>query len=226
MSSKTDKLENLLVDFIYRGQTLSMGGQTATWAGAPTFTYGLLSVYNWAATQAVALNVFTVRPDASSVLRLLKCTTAGTTGASAPTAPSTTGGTVVDGTVTWTEQTTAVEAATIATLGGTTLPTELSGGSYARQSILASLANWAGTQSAGSTTASTGTSGTTSNNNVITFNTGTISGTNNAVGMFFISDVAAVNIYFMGFITGGPVLVTTGATATFAAAALTIQEDN
>ena len=49
--------------------------------------------------------------------------------------------------------------------------TEVTGGSYGRQSITGSLANWAGTQSAGSTTASSGTSGTTSNNNVVTFAT-------------------------------------------------------
>lgn len=47
--------------------------------------------------------------------------------------------------------------------------TEVSGGSYARVAITSSLANWAGTQSAGSTTASTGTSGTISNNAIVTF---------------------------------------------------------
>lgn len=47
--------------------------------------------------------------------------------------------------------------------------TEVSGGSYARQAVVASLANWAGTQAAGSTTASTGTGGTTSNNVTITY---------------------------------------------------------
>lgn len=47
--------------------------------------------------------------------------------------------------------------------------TEVTGGSYARVSVARSLANWAGTQSAGSTTASTGTGGQTSNNNTITF---------------------------------------------------------
>lgn len=49
--------------------------------------------------------------------------------------------------------------------------TEVSGGNYARASVACSLANWAGTQSAGSTTASSGTGGVTSNNNVISFNT-------------------------------------------------------
>lgn len=51
--------------------------------------------------------------------------------------------------------------------------TEVSGGSYARAPLAASLANFAGTQSAGSTTASTGTGGQTSNNTVITFPTPT-----------------------------------------------------
>ena len=47
--------------------------------------------------------------------------------------------------------------------------TEVSGGSYARVAVTASLTNFAGTQSAGSTTASSGTSGQTSNNIAITF---------------------------------------------------------
>ena len=47
--------------------------------------------------------------------------------------------------------------------------TEVTGGGYARVSVARTLAAWAGTQAAGSTTASTGTGGTTSNNNAITF---------------------------------------------------------
>lgn len=49
--------------------------------------------------------------------------------------------------------------------------TEVSGGAYERAPLAATLVNWAGTQSAGSTVASSGTSGTTSNNAVITFPT-------------------------------------------------------
>lgn len=52
-----------------------------------------------------------------------------------------------------------------------TAGTEVSGGSYARASITRSLANWSGTQSAGSTTASSGTGGLSSNNVAITFAT-------------------------------------------------------
>lgn len=49
--------------------------------------------------------------------------------------------------------------------------TEVSGGSYARVGVTSSLANWCGSQSAGSTSASSGTSGQTSNNAAITFPT-------------------------------------------------------
>jgi hypothetical protein len=52
-----------------------------------------------------------------------------------------------------------------------TLGTEVTGGDYERASISSSLLNWSGTQSVGSTSASTGVSGTTSNNVEITFPT-------------------------------------------------------
>lgn len=47
--------------------------------------------------------------------------------------------------------------------------TEVTGGSYARVSVVSSLANWSGTQSAGSTSASSGTGGVISNNGAIAF---------------------------------------------------------
>ena len=47
--------------------------------------------------------------------------------------------------------------------------TEVTGGSYARAAVTASMANFAGTQGAGTTSGSTGTSGTTSNNIDIQF---------------------------------------------------------
>jgi hypothetical protein len=69
--------------------------------------------------------------------------------------------------------------------------TEVAGGSYARVSVARSLANWAGTQSAGSTTASTGTGGQTSNNITITFTTPT-AGWGTVVSTF-ITDAASGN---------------------------------
>jgi len=47
--------------------------------------------------------------------------------------------------------------------------TELTGSAYARVAVTSALTAWAGTQSAGSTTSSSGTGGATSNNTVITF---------------------------------------------------------
>jgi hypothetical protein len=47
--------------------------------------------------------------------------------------------------------------------------TEITGTGYARQPLTRALATWAGTQAAGSTTASSGTSHTTSNNNTINY---------------------------------------------------------
>jgi hypothetical protein len=63
--------------------------------------------------------------------------------------------------------------------------TEVSGGSYARVAITSSLANWAGTQGATTTVASSGTSGLTSNNGVVTFPGPTAGwGTITSVGIF------------------------------------------
>ena len=49
--------------------------------------------------------------------------------------------------------------------------TEVSGNNYGRVSVSAALSAWAGTQSAGSTAASSGTGGVTSNNSAISFPT-------------------------------------------------------
>jgi hypothetical protein len=56
---------------------------------------------------------------------------------------------------------------------GTVTEVLTSGTGYERTAVASSLANWAGTQSAGSTTASSGTGGQTSNNSAITIGTAT-----------------------------------------------------
>ena len=98
--------------------------------------------------------------------------------------------------------------------------TEVSGGSYARVSVTRSLANWAGTQSAGSTTASTGTGGVTSNNNAITFPTPSAGwGT---VTHFFISDASSGgNIILCQALTTSKT-INSGDSVSFAAGALTV----
>jgi hypothetical protein len=103
--------------------------------------------------------------------------------------------------------------------------TEVSGGSYARVAVTGSLANWAGTQSAGSTTASSGTGGQTSNNNAITFpspsaNWGVITG----VGVFDAS--SSGNLLFWGALTTNKTVNNGDAAPSYPAAALALQIDN
>lgn len=63
--------------------------------------------------------------------------------------------------------------------------TELSWTGYARVPVLRSLAKWAGTQGSGTTTASSGSTHTTTNNEVIDFGTpGSTGGTCRAIGLF------------------------------------------
>lgn len=101
---------------------------------------------------------------------------------------------------------------------------EVSGGSYARVAVAASLAAWAGTQAAGSTTASTGTSGTTSNNAAVIFPTASTGwGTVVAFGLF--DAASAGNLLYYGALIS-PRAFNTGDTAVFLAGALTLQDDN
>lgn len=105
-----------------------------------------------------------------------------------------------------------------------TVGAEVSGGSYARVSYAASLANWAGTQSAGSTVASSGTGGTTSNNNAVTFPAATADwGTVNCVGYMSASSGGTL-IWYTALTAARS--ITNGSTASFAAAALSFQIDN
>lgn len=154
MTAATNYKENKLQDFLYRGQPLT-----------PPATYHMALILatrgysNDARNTAVSLGdtIIPATPNG----HMYRCTTAGTTGGSEPSWTTTQGGTVNDGTAVWTEMYPDFEAAA-------NLP-EVSGGDYARASIAASLVNFSGTQGPGTETASTGTSGTTSNNVAIDF---------------------------------------------------------
>lgn len=103
--------------------------------------------------------------------------------------------------------------------------TEVTGGSYARVAVTSSLANWAGTQGAGTTVASTGTTGTTSNNAAITFpaptaNWGTI------VGMRVFDAASGGNELFYAALTTNKTVNSSDPAPSFAAAALSLQVDN
>lgn len=100
-----------------------------------------------------------------------------------------------------------------------------SGTAYARQAVTAALANWAGTQSAGSTTASSGTNGTTSNNAAITWPQSTAAwGNVQSVG--FTDASTAGNRWICINLTTPYNVTAAGITVSFPAAALQFQIDN
>ena len=102
--------------------------------------------------------------------------------------------------------------------------TEVTGGAYARVAIACTLANFAGTQGAGTVVASSGVSGTTSNNAVATFPTPTAAwGT--VTGVAFMDAATGGNMLFYGALTASQA-VATGNTVSFAASQLTVQIDN
>lgn len=103
--------------------------------------------------------------------------------------------------------------------------TEVTGGSYARVTVASSLATWAGTQAAASTVASSGSSGTTSNNGAITFpaptaNWGVV--THTAV----YDAVTGGNLLFYSALTVSKTVNNGDAAPSFVAAALTFMIDN
>lgn len=98
--------------------------------------------------------------------------------------------------------------------------TEVSGNSYARVAVTTALTAFAGTQSAGSTTASSGTGGQTSNNAAITFPTP--SGTWGTVSHFGIYDASSGgNLLFWGALSISKT-INQGDTVSFPAASLTV----
>ena len=109
--------------------------------------------------------------------------------------------------------------------GETGSGTEVTGGSYARVAVTSSLANWAGTQSAGSTVASSGTGGTTSNNGTITFPAPSANwGVVNSVRVWDAS--TSGNAWLCFNLTAAKTINNGDAAPSFAAGALTVQIDN
>ena len=102
--------------------------------------------------------------------------------------------------------------------------TEVSGNAYARVAITNSLANWAGTQGVATTVASSGNTGTTSNNVAVTFPTPTATwGTVTAFGIY--DAASAGNLLFYGTLTISKT-INQSDTVTFPAASLSLQLDN
>lgn len=101
--------------------------------------------------------------------------------------------------------------------------TEVTGGSYAPVAVTAGLTQWAGTQSAGSTTASSGSGGTTSNNAAFTFPTPTA--TWNTVVCWGVADGISGNLWIYSALTVSKT-INIGDTVSFGAGAATFQIDN
>ena len=158
MSGFSDYSQNKLIDLTLRGQAFT----------APvTLYHALLTCTKGARANrtAYAVNDTIAIVANDTKMHLYKGTTAGTsTTAQGTLFAGTLSEAITDGTAVLTEQGVAVDAGTVV---------ECSTGSYARAAVTASLANYAGTQAAASTVASSGTLGTTSNNAVVTFPTPT-----------------------------------------------------
>lgn len=103
--------------------------------------------------------------------------------------------------------------------GGTEVSTSSTG--YARVNLAPSLTNWAGTQAAASTTASTGTSGQTSNNSVITFGTPTAAwGAITGIGVF--DAATGGNLLFFGALSANKTVNNGDPAPSFAASQLSV----
>ena len=198
---------------------------SVTWTvmpGMPVFTKYDVALFRATAgksPRSTAVTSGQTTVPATSNGRMYRCTTGGTTGASEPTWGTTNGGTTSDGTAVWTEMTPDFEA-----YNATVQGIEVSGGSYARVAVSNTLANWAGTQSAASTTASSGTAGLTSNNATITFATP-------SADWQWVAFVALMHPWkantceFYGALTI-PKYINSGDAVSFAAATMSLEIDN
>lgn len=104
-----------------------------------------------------------------------------------------------------------------------TAGTEVSGNNYSRVTVASSLTNWKSTQN--DSTASTGTSGTTSNTNTITFNNPTPSGWGTVVAVGIYDSSTTGNLLIYSALTVSKT-INAGDTVTFPAGTLTFQLDN
>lgn len=221
MGAMLNFMENKLIDWYFRAQAIGITGASAAAGTGPTALFvALLTCTKGprANSTVYALNDTLVVLANDGKWHYYKVTTAGTSAAAQSTLyPGVADEAIVDGTATMTEQQLGLDAATA--------EVEVAGGSYARQSVTSSLANWAGTQGAASTTASTGTSGTTSNNAAITFPAPTANW-GFVIGYAVFDAMTGGNGQFFGMFTTPKTINNGDAAPSFAAGALSFQIDN
>lgn len=224
MTAMSDYVENLVLDGYLRGGALGAGGAVNSTA----VVKGI-----WTATTVYALGDV-VTPHAlmtGAGGKFLRCTGAGTSGSTNTLAVPAVGSTLSDGSVQWTAVSgmpallTAYFGLLTAAPSDTGGGTEVTGGSYARVAVNATMANFAGSQAAASTTASTGTSATTSNNGVVTFPAPT-AGWGSVTHMAIYDQLTGGNILFWAALTTPKTINNGDAAPSFAAAAFTLQLDN
>jgi hypothetical protein len=185
-----------------------------------TLYYGLFIANKglWIPSTPYVLNDQVI-PATGEAGHVYVCTTAGTSGSSAPAWPTAAAGTVTDGgTLVWTEMTTLLKTGTFT--AGTFVEASYTG--YARVAVTASLANWASTQ--GNTSASTGITGVTSNLTQINFGAPTSSQAGLVVGMF-LADVATVstaNVLYWSALTNAKTINNGDAAPNFPVGAFTM----
>jgi hypothetical protein len=152
-----------------------------------------------------------------------KCTSAGTTAGSQSTLyPGVANEVITDSGAQFTEQTAGLDS-------NSAILVEASGTGYARVNLAPTLTNWAGTQSAASTTSSSGTLGTTSNNSAITFGTPTASwqpATGAIWGYAIFDQLTSGNLLAWAPLTTAQTVLNGQAAPSFAISALTMTLGN
>lgn len=103
--------------------------------------------------------------------------------------------------------------------------TEVVGNAYGRTAIASSLANWAGSQAPSSVVASSGNSGTTSNNGTVTLPTPTPAGWGTVVAVGLFDAATGGNLLIWSPLTVSKV-INAGDTVTFPAGSFAFQVDN
>ena len=197
--NKTTYLQDEVIKHILR---------TGSFTKPSALYVGLIDIVGaWTATTNYSINDIVV-PTVFNGRMYIVTNDAGSSAGSEPTFPTTDGGTVVDGGITWTEMTLLLKDDT-----GTTVP-EMTGTGYARVQRDPLDANW---------TATSGNDGQSDNAAAITFGSPTSNW--GVAGGFFIADALTVgNMLYWGVLADEKTINNGDAAPSFGIGALTVTE--